>query len=127
MITGYPEEVVPLLLSLCKTCHDRVNITDGSSFDSNFERIHEFLGDMIKHIQTNIAYNGLARIGEAELAAVWGAVICFPYFKVDSSLLFSFKNTLRQHLATSDGKFFFILQVIITQLFFIYICSALRL
>lgn len=107
MILVSPEEVIPLLLSLCESeqiSHDRVNIID-ESFESKFERIHEFLEEKIKKIQTNIENIELAQIEEAELAAAWGAVKCFPYFKVDSSLLICFKNTLIQHLAASVGKF----------------------
>lgn len=103
MITESSEEVIPLLLSLCKkqqTSHDKVDIVYGS-----FESIQEFLEDKIKKIQTKIENTGLAQIDEAELAAVWGAVNCFPYFKVDSSLLIRFKNTLKQQLAASAGKF----------------------
>uniref|UniRef100_A0A1J3F7J7 U3 small nucleolar RNA-associated protein 20 n=2 Tax=Noccaea caerulescens TaxID=107243 RepID=A0A1J3F7J7_NOCCA len=103
LITESSEEVIPLLLSLCEkqqTSHDRVNIIN-ESFESKFERIHEFLEDKIKKIQTSVESTELAQIDEAELAAVWGAVNCFPYFKVDSSLLICFKNTLRQHLAAS--------------------------
>ncbi|KAL0795429.1 hypothetical protein Bca101_066806 [Brassica carinata] len=99
MITGSSEEAIPLLVSLCKkqqTSHDKVDIVYGS-----FESIQEFLEDKIKKIQTNIENIGLAQIDEAELAAVWGAVNCFPYFKVDSSLLICFKNTLKQKLAAS--------------------------
>ncbi|ESQ34339.1 hypothetical protein EUTSA_v10009353mg [Eutrema salsugineum] len=102
MIFGSPEEVFPLLLSYCKkqqTSHDRVNIIDES-----FERIHEFLEEKIKKIQTNIENAGLAQIEEAEVAAVRRAVECFPYFKVDSSLLICLKNTLIQHLAASVGS-----------------------
>ncbi|KAH0878443.1 hypothetical protein HID58_065837 [Brassica napus] len=101
MVTESSEEVIPLLLSLCKkqqTSHDKVDIVYGSS-----ESIQEFVEDKIKKIQTKIENTGLAQLDEAELAAVWGAVNCCPYFKVDSSLLIRFKNTLRQHLAASDG------------------------
>ncbi|WZZ58743.1 hypothetical protein YC2023_058850 [Brassica napus] len=100
MVTESSEEVIPLLLSLCKkqqTSHDKVDIVYGSS-----ESIQEFVEDKIKKIQTKIENTGLAQLDEAELAAVWGAVNCCPYFKVDSSLLIRFKNTLRQHLAASD-------------------------
>ncbi|VVA98293.1 unnamed protein product [Arabis nemorensis] len=100
MILVSPEDVIPLLLSLCESeqiSHDRVNIID----ESKFERIHEFLEEKVKKVQTNIENIGLAQIEEAELAAAWGAVKCFPYFKVDSSLLICFKNTLIQHLAAS--------------------------
>lgn len=103
MITGSSEEVIPLLVSLCKkqqTSHDKVDIVYGS-----FESIQEFLEDRIKKIQTKIENTGLAQSDEAELAIVWGAVNCFPYFKVDSSLLIRFKNTLKQKLAASVGKF----------------------
>ncbi|CAG7864757.1 unnamed protein product [Brassica rapa] len=99
MITESSEEVIPLLLSLCKkqqTSHDKVDIVYGS-----FESIQVFLEDKIKKIQINIENTGLAQIDEAELAAVWGAVNCFPYFKLDSSLLIRFKNTLKQQLAAS--------------------------
>ncbi|EOA25292.1 hypothetical protein CARUB_v10018607mg [Capsella rubella] len=99
MILVSPEEVIPLLLSLCEsvqTSHDTVNIIDES-----FERIHEFLEEKIKKIQMNIENIGLAQIEEADLASAWGAVTCFPYFKVDSSLLVCFKNTLVQHLAVN--------------------------
>ncbi|XP_020868571.1 small subunit processome component 20 homolog [Arabidopsis lyrata subsp. lyrata] len=104
MILGSSEDVLPLLISLCEkqqASPDRVTII-GESFESKFERIHEYLEENIKKIQTKIENTGLAQIDEAELAAVWGAVNCFPYFKVDSSLLICFKNTLRQHLAASD-------------------------
>ncbi|KAG7592924.1 Armadillo-type fold [Arabidopsis thaliana x Arabidopsis arenosa] len=106
MILWSSEDVLPLLISLCvkqQTSPDRVTII-GESVESKFERIHEFLEENIKKIQTKIENTGLAQIDEAELAAVWGAVNCFPYFKVDSSLLICFKNTLRQHLAASDGN-----------------------
>ncbi|XP_010423069.1 PREDICTED: U3 small nucleolar RNA-associated protein 20-like [Camelina sativa] len=103
MILVSPEEVIPLLLSLCEsepTSHDKVNIID-ESFESKFERIHEFLEEKIKKIQTNIENIGLAQTEEAELAAAFGAIKCFPYFKVDPSLLICFKNTLIQHLSVS--------------------------
>lgn len=93
MILGSSEDILPLLISLCgkqQASPDRVTIIGES-----FERIHEFLEENIKKIQTKIEITGLAQIDEAELAAVWGAVNCFPYFKVDSSLLICFKNTLR--------------------------------
>ncbi|KAL1222676.1 hypothetical protein V5N11_004427 [Cardamine amara subsp. amara] len=96
MILVSPEEVFPLLLSLCES-HDKAKMRD-EPFENKFERIHDFLEGKIKKIQRNI---GLAQIEEAELAAAWGAVECFPYFKVDSSLLICFKNTLIQHLAAS--------------------------
>ncbi|KAG5385531.1 hypothetical protein IGI04_037001 [Brassica rapa subsp. trilocularis] len=99
MIKESSEEVIPLLLSLCKkqqTSHNKVDIVYGS-----FESIQVFLEDKIKKIQINIENTGLAQVDEAELAAVWGAVNCFPYFKVDSSLLIRFKNTLKQQLAAS--------------------------
>ncbi|CAH2033823.1 unnamed protein product [Thlaspi arvense] len=99
MIFESTEEVIPLLLSYCKkqqTSHDKVKIIDGS-----VERIHEFLEEKIKKTQTYIENTGLAQIDEAEFAAVCGAVNCFPYFKVDSSLLICFKNTLKQHLVDS--------------------------
>ncbi|EFH69737.1 predicted protein [Arabidopsis lyrata subsp. lyrata] len=99
MILGSSEDILPLLISLCEkqqASPDRVTIIGES-----FERIHEFLEENIKKIQTKIEITGLAQIDEAEFAAVWGAVNCFPYFKVDSSLLICFKNTLRQHLAAS--------------------------
>ncbi|KAJ0257757.1 hypothetical protein HA466_0085710 [Hirschfeldia incana] len=99
MIMGSSEEVIPLLLSLCKkqqTSHDKVDMVYGS-----FESIQDFLEDKIKKVQTNIEKTGLAHSDEAELAIVWGVVNCFPYFKVDSSLLIRFKNTLKQQLAAS--------------------------
>ncbi|CAH8334303.1 unnamed protein product [Eruca vesicaria subsp. sativa] len=99
MITESSDEVIPLLLSLCKkqqTSHDKVDIVYGS-----FDSIQEFLEDKIKNIQTDVENKGLAQIHKAELAAVWGAVNCFPFFKVDSSLLIRFKNTLKQQLAAS--------------------------
>lgn len=107
MIWESSEEVIPLLLTLCErqqTSHDMVNIIS-QTFESRYERIHEFLEENIKKVQQNIEDTGLARIDEAELAAIWGVVNCYPYFKVDSSLLFCFKKSLRQHLAVSDGKY----------------------
>ncbi|XP_020872517.1 U3 small nucleolar RNA-associated protein 20 isoform X2 [Arabidopsis lyrata subsp. lyrata] len=104
MIWESSEEVIPLLLTLCErqqTSHDMVNIIS-QTFESRYERIHEFLEENIKKVQQNIEDTGLARIDEAELAAIWGVVNCYPYFKVDSSLLFCFKKSLRQHLAVSD-------------------------
>ncbi|KAJ4916552.1 ARM repeat superfamily protein [Raphanus sativus] len=99
MITGSSEEVIPLLLLLCEkqqASHDKVDNVYGS-----FESIQEFLEDKIKKIQTNMENTGLAHTDESELAIVWGAVNCFPYFKVDSSLLIRFKNTLKHKLAAS--------------------------
>jgi U3 small nucleolar RNA-associated protein 20 len=107
MIWESSEEVIPLLLTLCEehktqqTSHDVVN-SISQTFESRYERIHEFLEAKIKKVQQNIENAGLAQINEAELAAIWGVVKCYPYFKVDSSLLICFKKTLRQHLAVSD-------------------------
>lgn len=103
MIWESPEEVIPLLLTFCEnqlTSHDRVTIVD-----QTFERIHEFLEEKIKKIRQNIENTGLSQADDAELAAIWGVVNCYPYFKVDSSLLISFKDTLRQHLTVPDGKY----------------------
>ncbi|CAE5958438.1 unnamed protein product [Arabidopsis arenosa] len=103
MIWGSPEDVIPQLLSLCniqQTSHDTVNIIV-ETFESRYKRIHEFLEENIKKIQKSLENTGLAQIDEAELATVRGVVNCYPYFKVDSSLLICLKNTLRQHLAVS--------------------------
>lgn len=102
MILGSWEEVIPLLLS----SRERQQ-TSHYIVDESFERIHEFLEENIKKVRRKIEKTGLSQIDEAEFAAVLGAVNCFPYFKADSSLLISFKNTLKQHLAVSVGKFFF--------------------
>ncbi|CAN6915531.1 unnamed protein product [Brassica oleracea] len=102
MIWESPEEVIPLLLTFCEnqlTSHDRVTIVD-----QTFERIHEFLEEKIKKIRQNIENTGLSQADDAELAAIWGVVNCYPYFKVDSSLLISFKDTLRQHLTVPDAN-----------------------
>ncbi|CAH2077407.1 unnamed protein product [Thlaspi arvense] len=107
MIWDSSEEVIPLLLTLCEiqqTSDDRVNIVD-QTFESRFERIHEFLEENIKKVRQNIENTGVSQIDEAELAVVWGVVNCYPYFKVDSSLLICFKKTLQQHLAVSDDTF----------------------
>lgn len=107
MIWEYSQEVIPVLLTLCEkqqTSDDGVNIID-QTFESRYERIHEFLEENIKKVLQNIENTGLSQINEAELPVVWGVVKCYPYFKVDSSLLICFKNTLRQHLAVSDGKY----------------------
>ncbi|CAN7082081.1 unnamed protein product [Brassica oleracea var. botrytis] len=104
MIWESPEEVIPLLLTFCEnqlTSHDRVTIVD-----QTFERIHEFLEEKIKKIGQNIENTGLSQADDAELAAIWGVVNCYPYFKVDSSLLISFKDTLRQHLTVPDANTF---------------------
>ncbi|CAN8326706.1 unnamed protein product [Cochlearia groenlandica] len=104
MIWESSEEVIPLLLTLCErqqTNQDSLNIVD-KTFESRFERIHEFLEENIKKVEQNIENAGLSQIDEIELAAIWGVVNCYPYFKVDSSLLISFKKTLRHHLAVSD-------------------------
>uniref|UniRef100_A0A1J3E191 U3 small nucleolar RNA-associated protein 20 n=1 Tax=Noccaea caerulescens TaxID=107243 RepID=A0A1J3E191_NOCCA len=104
MIWEHSEEVIPVLLTLCEkqqTSDDRVNIID-QTFESRYERIHEFLEENIKKVLQNIENTGLSQIEEAELPVVWGVVKCYPYFKVDSSLLICFKNTLRQHLAVWD-------------------------
>ncbi|CAA7036210.1 unnamed protein product [Microthlaspi erraticum] len=95
MIWGSSEEAMPLLLSLCETQQQC------ETFESKYVRIHEFLEENINKFQKNIEDTGLAQIDEAELATVWGVVNCYPYFKVDSSLLIRLKNTLRQHLAIS--------------------------
>ncbi|ESQ54097.1 hypothetical protein EUTSA_v10024182mg [Eutrema salsugineum] len=108
MIWESSEEVLPLLLTLCEkqqTSHDRANIVV-QTFECGFERIHEFLEENFKKVRQNIENTGASQIDEAELAAVWGVVICYPYFKVDSSLLISFKKTLRQHLAMWDADTF---------------------
>lgn len=110
MIWGSSEEVIPLLLSLCgeqQTSHGKLHIID-ETFESRYERIHEFLEENITKIQKNIGNTGLAQIDEAELATVMGVVKCYPYFKVDSSLLICLKNTLRQHLAVPAGKSYLI-------------------
>lgn len=107
MIWESSEEVIPLLLTLCErqqTSHDRVTIIN-QTFESSYERIHAFLEENIKKVQQNIENTGLGQIDEAELAAIWGVVNCYPYFNVDPSLLICFKKTLRQHLAVSDGKY----------------------
>ncbi|KFK44281.1 hypothetical protein AALP_AA1G237800 [Arabis alpina] len=100
MILGSWEEVIPLLLSLCERQKTSNYIVD-EPFESRFERIHEFLEENIKKVRMKIENTGLAQIDEAEFAVVWGSVNCYPYFKVDSSLLIYFKNTLKQHLAAS--------------------------
>ncbi|EOA39466.1 hypothetical protein CARUB_v10008061mg, partial [Capsella rubella] len=108
MIWESSEDVIPLLLSLCEsqqTSHDKVNIV-AELFESRYERIHEFLEENIKKIQKNIEDTGLTQIDKAELATVWGVVNCYPFFKVDSSLLICLKNTLRQHLAASVANTF---------------------
>lgn len=108
MIWESPEEVIPLLLTLCEshqTSHNGVNIIN-QTFESKYEKIHSFLEENIKKIQQNIENTGLVQIDEAKLATIWGVVNCYPYFKVDSSLLICFKKTLRQHLGVSDGKYY---------------------
>lgn len=103
MIWESSEEVIPLLLTFCEnqlTSHDRVTIVD-----QTFEKIHEFLEENIKKVRQNIENTGLSQTDDAELASIWGVVNCYPYFKVDSSLLISFKDTLRQHLTVPDGKY----------------------
>ncbi|KAF8097526.1 hypothetical protein N665_0286s0035 [Sinapis alba] len=102
MIWESSEEVIPLLLTFCEnqqTSHDRVTTIDQTS-----EKIHEFLEENIKKVRQNIEKTGLSQTDEAELAAIWGVVNCYPYFRVDSSLLISFKETLRQHLTVSDAN-----------------------
>lgn len=104
MIWESSEEVIPLLLTFCEnqlTSHGRVTIVD-----QTFERIHEFLEEKIKKIRQNIENTGLSQTDDAELASIWGVVNCYPYFKVDSSLLISFKDTLRQYLTVSDANTF---------------------
>ncbi|XP_010438097.1 PREDICTED: uncharacterized protein LOC104721737 [Camelina sativa] len=104
MIWESPEEVIPLLLTLCEsqqTSHDGVNIIN-QIFEGKYERIHSFLEKNLKEIQQNIENTGLVQIDEAKLAIIWGVVNCYPYFRVDSSLLICFKKTLRQHLGVSD-------------------------
>ncbi|CAF2030811.1 unnamed protein product [Brassica napus] len=102
MIWESSEEVIPLLLTFCEnqlTSHDRVTIVD-----QTFEKIHEFLEENIKKVRQNIENTGLSQTDDAELASIWGVVNCYPYFKVDSSLLISFKDTLRQHLTVPDAN-----------------------
>ncbi|XP_013750413.2 U3 small nucleolar RNA-associated protein 20-like isoform X1 [Brassica napus] len=104
MIWESPEEVIPLLLTFCEnqqTSHDRVIIVD-----QTFERIHKFLEEKIKKVRQNVENTGLSQADDAELAAIWGVVNCYPYFKVDPSLLISFKDTLRQYLTVSDANTF---------------------
>ncbi|XP_010445040.1 PREDICTED: U3 small nucleolar RNA-associated protein 20-like [Camelina sativa] len=108
MIWESPEEVIPLLLTLCEsqqTSHDGVNIIN-QIFEGKYERIHSFLEKNLKEIQQNIENTGLVQIDEAKLAIIWGVVNCYPYFRVDSSLLICFKKTLRQHLGVSDADTF---------------------
>ncbi|XP_023633717.1 U3 small nucleolar RNA-associated protein 20 isoform X2 [Capsella rubella] len=107
MIWESPEEVIPLLLKLCEsqqTSRDGVNIIT-QTFESKYERIHSFLEESLKKIQQNIKNTGLVQIDEAKLAIIWGVVNCYPYFRVESSLLICFKKTLRQHLRVSDDTF----------------------
>ncbi|CAH8355708.1 unnamed protein product [Eruca vesicaria subsp. sativa] len=102
MIWESSEEVIPLLLTFCEnqqTSHDRVNM-----IDQTFEKIHQFLEENIKKARQNIEKTGLSHTDDAELAAIWGVVNCYPYFKVDSSLLISLKETLRQHLTVPDAN-----------------------
>ncbi|KAJ0262956.1 ARM repeat superfamily protein [Hirschfeldia incana] len=102
MIWESSAEVIPLLLTFCEsqlTSHGRV-----TTVDQKFEKIHEFLEENIKKVRQNIEKTGLSQTDDAELAAIWGVVNCYPYFKVDSSLLISFKETLRQHLKVSDAN-----------------------
>ncbi|XP_056865645.1 U3 small nucleolar RNA-associated protein 20-like [Raphanus sativus] len=102
MIWDSSEEVIPLLLTFCENqqkSHDRVNI-----IDQPLEKIHEFLEENIKKVRKNIEKTGLSQTDDAELASIWGVVNCYPFFKVDSSLLISFKETVRQNLTMSNAN-----------------------